>query len=253
MITGVVKTLIKAALFPLSLRYRAALLRALIDVNAEYLPPKESLRFLFSLEDELYQQVKKAGGRYYPHGHLKSYLIKYEQFFVDHVDGCQIVMDLGCGQGTIANRLAAVPSLQKVIGVDLNEKSLEIARQNCLSNVTYLLADVTKIKLEDSVDCIVLSNVLEHIEHRVALLKTVQKDYPLKKIIIRVPLFERDWRIPLRREVGAEWRLDTTHFTEYTLESFAAEMEEAGLEVIHQEIRWGEIWSVLRPRQPKGA
>lgn len=249
--TGLIKPLIKAALCPLSTRYKAALIRALIDGVAENLPPKESLRFLFGLEDELYQQVKKSGGRYYPNGHLKSYLIKYEQFFVDHVEGCQIVMDLGCGQGTIANRLGTIPSLQKVIGVDLNEKSLAMARQNCPSKVTYLAADVTKIKLEDPVDCIVLSNVLEHIEHRVPLLQKLQEQYSLKKIIIRVPLFERDWRIPLRREVGAEWRLDTTHFTEYTLESFAAEMEEAGLEAIHQEIRWGEIWSVLRPRQPR--
>lgn len=246
--TGLIKPLIKAALFPLSVRYKAALIRALIDVGAESLPPKESLKFLFGLEDELYQQVKKSGGRYYPNGHLKSYLIKYEQFFVDHVAGCQIVMDLGCGQGTIANRLGEIPSLQKVIGVDLNEKSLEIARQNCPPKVTYLAADVTKIKLDDLVDCIVLSNVLEHIDHRKELLQQLQDTYPLKKIIIRVPLFERDWRIPLRREVGAEWRLDTTHFTEYTLESFADEMEKSGLEVTHQEIRWGEIWSVLRPR-----
>ena len=66
-------------------------------------------------------------------------------------------------------------------------------------------------------------------------------------LLIRVPLFERDWRIPLRRELGVEYRLDPTHETEYTLESFAAEMHEAGLRVTHQEVRWGEVWAECEP------
>jgi hypothetical protein len=30
---------------------------------------------------------------------------------------------------------------------------------------------------------------------------------------------------------------------EYTLESFAREMADAGLIISHQEVRWGEIWA----------
>jgi len=66
-------------------------------------------------------------------------------------------------------------------------------------------------------------------------------------MLIRVPLFERDWRVPLKRELGVEWRLDSTHMTEYTLESFAEEIAGAGLSIIHQEVRWGEIWAEVRP------
>jgi hypothetical protein len=62
-------------------------------------------------------------------------------------------------------------------------------------------------------------------------------------MLIRVPLFERDWRVPLKKELGVEWRLDPTHETEYTIESWAQEIEEAGLKVTHQEIRWSEIWA----------
>ena len=66
-------------------------------------------------------------------------------------------------------------------------------------------------------------------------------------ILIRVPLFERDWRVPLKQELGVEWRLDPTHEIEYTIESFAEEIAEAGLTVSLQEIRWGEIWAEVSP------
>ena len=40
-----------------------------------------------------------------------------------------------------------------------------------------------------------------------------------------------------------------THETEYTLETFAEEMKEAGLSIQHLEVRWGEIWSVVMEGQ----
>ena len=44
-----------------------------------------------------------------------------------------------------------------------------------------------------------------------------------------------------------EWRLDDTHEIEYTLESFASEASEAGLRIVDQRVRWGEIWAELAP------
>jgi hypothetical protein len=46
------------------------------------------------------------------------------------------------------------------------------------------------------------------------------------------------------------WRLGVIHEIEYTLESFAAEMDEVGLAIEHQEVRWGEIWAEVRPGAP---
>lgn len=51
----------------------------------------------------------------------------------------------------------------------------------------------------------------------------------------------------LKRELGVEWRLDPTHETEYTLESFAEELAAASLRITHQEVRWGEIWAEAIP------
>ncbi|MBI5252485.1 MAG: hypothetical protein HY912_23570 [Desulfomonile tiedjei] len=51
----------------------------------------------------------------------------------------------------------------------------------------------------------------------------------------------------MRAEIAIDYRLDPTHFIEHTLESFAEEMNEAGLEIAHQEVRWGETWAEAVP------
>ena len=85
--------------------------------------------------------------------------------------------------------------------------------------------------------------MLEHLsKHSIFLSKVWNKVNP-KRMLIRVPLFERDWRVPLKKELGVEWRLDPIHETKYTIESWAKEIKEAGLAVTHQEIRWSEIWA----------
>jgi hypothetical protein len=45
----------------------------------------------------------------------------------------------------------------------------------------------------------------------------------------------------MKRELGLEWRLDLTHETEYTQESFTPEICEAGLRINYQETRWSKI------------
>ena len=61
-----------------------------------------------------------------------------------------------------------------------------------------------------------------------------------------MPTYERDWRVPLMEEIGIDYRLDSSHHIEYTQETFIEELAAAGLEVVHLEIRWGEIWSEAR-------
>jgi len=96
---------------------------------------------------------------------------------------------------------------------------------------------------DESCNAVILSNVLEHLAGRPAFLRRVKETLGPERILIRVPVFERDWRVPLRKELGVEWRLDDTHEIEYTLESFSEEMFEAGLKSDHIEVHWGKIWA----------
>jgi SAM-dependent methyltransferase len=115
--------------------------------------------------------------------------------------------------------------------------------------VKFIAGDALKELPEETFDVVILSNVLEHLHDRVGFLKRlVQITHP-SRLLIRVPLFERDWQVALKKEMGVEWRLDPTHFIEYTLEAFVDEINAANLCVLHKEVRWGEIWSEIIPLQ----
>jgi hypothetical protein len=60
-------------------------------------------------------------------------------------------------------------------------------------------------------------------------------------------MFEREWPVPYKKELGVEWRLDPTHEIEYTQKELQDELFEAGLGISSLDIRWGEFYVVAVP------
>lgn len=174
--------------------------------------------------------------------HPKHRLMEYHKFFVDNVNLNDIVSDIGCGNGALTYDVAK--KAKKVIGIDLNKNNIAIAKEKYLAlNIEYVIGDVTKDLPNKKFDVIILSNVLEHIKNRVEFLKKIKKMAP--KLLIRVPMINRDWITLYKKEIGIEWRLDSTHFIEYTLESFKEELMQADLKIEKYSIQFGEIWAVI--------
>ena len=48
-------------------------------------------------------------------------------------------------------------------------------------------------------------------------------------------------------------QLQTPNRGALSLESFFAELSAGGLEITHQEVRWGEIWAEATPETPPGS
>ena len=175
--------------------------------------------------------------------HTKHRHMNYHRFFSDRISETDRVLDIGCGIGAVAHHVATVTGAL-VVGVDDNERNLERARrQFAHPRIEYRCGDALKTLPDETFDVVILSNVLEHLPERPAFLRRAVAATGARRLLIRVPLFERDWRVPLKRELGLDWRLDDDHETEYTLESFQEEMREAELEIRHLEVRWGEIWA----------
>ncbi len=118
-----------------------------------------------------------------------------------------------------------------------------------LPNLSFQHGDALKDLPSDAFDVIVFSNVLEHIDHRVDFLKTAQTRLNPKRWLIRVPVFDRHWKVPLRKELGLYYFNDPTHYIEYTRELFYGELEQAGFEIQEYSTQWGEIWAEARARQ----
>ena len=81
-------------------------------------------------------------------------------------------------------------------------------------------------------DVVVLSNVLEHLDGRVEFLQQLVRSASPSRLLFRVPVYERDWTVPLRDEVGLLGYWDRDHKTEYVPETFIAELSDSGLEVV---------------------
>jgi SAM-dependent methyltransferase len=170
-----------------------------------------------------YLSIKNENGL-----HPKHHLIGYHKFFINNITINDLVLDIGCGNGALAYDLA--DKAKSVTGIDIEEKNIQKARVKYnKSNIKYLVGDATKDLGGEKFDVIILSNVLEHIEQRIIFLKKIKG--LASRYLVRVPMFDRDWVTLYKKELGVEWRLDKTHFTEYTEESFKKEFSQAGYKV----------------------
>lgn len=203
---------------------------------------------LLRLQLQLENLLADAGAAMGNGVHVKHRLTGYHEFFVERISKRESVLDVGCGIGVLAISIAR-RSGAKVVGIDFDRNSIELARAyDQKREIELVYGDATTYDFGNRrFDTIVMSNVLEHIEHRPRLLSALFKQTGAGRALIRVPVLERDWTVPMRRELGLEWRLDTTHFTEYTVPQFHQEMTEAGLDVVSLQVRWSEIWAEVKP------
>lgn len=207
--------------------------------------PHAGLRLLLELNNKIYRLTGKLACDYGDGLHPKHRLMKYHNFFVNRLTSGETVIDIGCGNGVLARDMAMRGAI--VTGIELNEASIIEAKEKYgHERVRYVRGDVLKDLPNQSFDVAVISNVLEHLPKRVEFLRTAQKKLKPKRWLIRVPVYERDWRVPLMEELGVDYRLDATHHIEYTQEIFTEEMEQAGFKIVYKEIRWGEIWCEMK-------
>lgn len=174
--------------------------------------------------------------------HPKHYLTQYSNFFTDNIEKGQRVLDVGCGNGYVADRIAAKAGT--VEGIDFDVEKIASAKQRFKKdNLNFILGDATNYSYTHPYDAIVLSNVLEHIKDRHDFLMKIKHLAP--KLLIRVPMLNRDWLVLYKKELGISYMCDPTHQTEYTMESFKSEMEKADLKIASLSIQFGEIWAVV--------
>ena len=91
---------------------------------------------------------------------------------------------------------------------ELNKASLLEAKEKYAhERVRYVHGDVLKDLPDESFDVAVMSNVLEHLPNRVEFLRAAQERLKPKRWLIRMPLYERDWRVPLMDELGVDAKI----------------------------------------------
>ena len=207
---------------------------------------KTLLKFLLNLYIKIYnfsyQNILKISTKLNDGINPKVNIIKYGNFFLNNIEENSKVLDIGCGIGFLTKLLSK--KAKKVIGIDINKESFKFALRNHNNhNIEYIVGDATIYNFKEYFDYIILSNGLEHIKNRKEFLKKIK---PLSKVIlIRVPMIDRSWLPLYIKNLGLEYRLDQSHYIEYTFKSFKKEIEDSGLKIKSYDIKFGEIWSLI--------
>ena len=245
-VRNVVKRMMKELFMLIPKEIRRKVAKECVKAEAHE-PARDALCALLNLDSLIYRITGYKSIEYNGVTHVKHRVTGYHDFFVNRIRSGEQVLDIGCGKGELDYEIARKAG-GIVVGIDYNDNWLDSAHKNYQHpNLEFIYGDVLKSIPSQQFDTIIMSNVLEHIKNRVAFLQKVKDRIRPGRFLFRVPMFNRDWRVALRKELGLPYFLDDSHYTEYTQESFLQEMDAAGLRVTHMEIRWGEIWAEAVP------
>lgn len=180
--------------------------------------------------------------------HPKHRIMRYKEWFLENIKDDWVILDVGCNTGMMAEVLS--DKAKFIYGIEIEEKHIkEAKRLRTRENIKFICADATTYDYTDlkPIDCVTLSNVLEHIEFRTEFLQKLIlqiKWKDKKRFLIRVPMIDREWIAVYKKELGLEYRLDRTHFTEYVFAQFEDELQEVNISIIKFHIKFGEIYAV---------
>ena len=209
---------------------------------------RRAVRELLVTYDDVYHALDRAAIAYDGGVHVKHRLTGYHDFFVENVRPGERVLDIGSGKGELAHDLVTRAGAT-VVGVDHDPSHLAFARARFRHDrLEFRAGNVLDALPDGHFDVVVLSNVLEHLGPRVQFLRRVVESASPSRVLLRVPVYARDWTVPLRDEVGLLAYWDPDHEVEYDEDGFRRELGEAGLDVTTLRLVWGEIWAVAEPR-----
>ncbi|HXR60924.1 MAG TPA: class I SAM-dependent methyltransferase [Solirubrobacterales bacterium] len=139
------------------------------------------------------------------------------------------VLDAGCGDGLLSLSLAKRHPSWTIVGVDLREDMLALARARAhsrsLGNVSFESADLLKPLALSDFDAVIALECLSEIPDDEAALRTMAAAVrPDGMVVAQVP--EHDWR-PVLPGSATTWREQVRQG--YTRDGFAAMLGRAGL------------------------
>ena len=206
----------------------------------------KSIKNLFLIKDKLDWIINERAIKYGNGVHPKHLLTNYHQFFIDRIKDGNSVLDVGCGNGSVAISIAQRNLNSFITGIDLDKNNIKFAKEkqkkSNLKNLKFINGDINNFT-EIKSDVVILSNVLEHIKNRSLFLEKIKKLSGANLFLIRVPYFKRDWQIAFRKELGMYYFSDKDHKIEHTLEELKQELKRSNLKMNETIIIWGEIWT----------
>ena len=97
------------------------------------------------------------------------------------------VVEIGCGEGAVADRLAGLQFFSEYVGFDLSPSGVEEAKSRQIADAHFELVTGSSLPAaDDSADVVILTHVVEHLEHPRELIAEARRIAPW--LIVEVPL-----------------------------------------------------------------
>lgn len=226
--------------------------RLIVALTANRRLTSQVLRWVLKAHSALYDLAGVLAVRSNGGVHPKHDILRYKEWFLEHIEAGDTVLDIGSNTGALPALLASKADF--VYGIEIDERLSAIARRTHVApNLEYLTGDATTFDYTRCrpVNVVTLSNVLEHLQDRVVFLRRLQGQLVWHRperalFLIRVPTIERDWISVYKKGVGVDYLLDRTHAIEHTKSEFIGELRDAGLELLEFDTRFGEFYAVCR-------
>lgn len=156
--------------------------------------------------------------------HPKHFLTE-KPWFTKYIEKEDIVLDLGCGNGQ--NSIKVARFAKRVIGVDTDSRSLEIAKETSknlkIKNIFFQKTNLEE-KLQfknDMFDKILLLDVLEHLYKRDQILAGIHRILKNQGVLLlAVPNTQTSWK-KFQRSAGICSFSDPDHKIEFTKRSIS--------------------------------
>lgn len=167
-------------------------------------------------------------------------------FLFTQIDQSSVVCDLGCKYGDISYQIAL--KAKEVVGVDFDTVALEIAREKYQrENLEFVEEEAFAYveRVDKKFDALILSHIVEHLDHPVDFLKKAITYFD--KIYIELPDFDKYYLNYYRLDLGNKLvYTDDDHINEFTREDLVEVLNKAGLKILDAEYRFGiqKIWCV---------
>ena len=119
------------------------------------------------------------------------------------IPNCSSVLDLACGTGILTSQIAEKLPDAKILGVDITESYLEIARKKLKPHqkISFLCQDAEKLNLDQKFDCITSSYIPKYCNAEAITKTCLDHLNPGGKIVLH------DFTYPKNKIVRSLWNL----------------------------------------------
>lgn len=131
-----------------------------------------------SIETKIKAQYDRIARMYDRRWH--SYVTNTLAFLMEHVHlgGHETILDIACGTGELERLLVATHPQTKLVGVDISEQMLNIARSKFTdrNNIEFLKATAIALPFPDSsFDIVITASAFHYFENPIAALREIRR------------------------------------------------------------------------------